>query len=398
MKKAVGLLAFLFLSPALAAIIVTGGVTVLSFIQSVDVATTETSARIGWLTLDNSTSLVEYGPTAGYGTNISVAANTTNHSIIIGGLDPLTAYHYKVWSCTAAECYNTSDANFTTQAATPTPIPVVVVVGGGGTGGTGGGGGPAFGLVTATPTPIPTPASAPEQLPFLIQQYDLSGALGGGEKMVGTRRLEVRDELLSPTGYLSAFTLAIKNTGKSGVGQFEVRETIPAIVGDAREMQFSIAPERIEGNDVVWKIGSLAPGGVIIFGYYTTKKIPASYMGAYSEPRLRPVATPTPLPTPTPAATPAAQEKPGGTESGISLVWSVLDRFLREPASIVSGTPQEPGAAQVLFSILAWAVIVAAAVLMLRRRRRAASSKREERLAKIVGKVREYRKMKETAR
>jgi len=214
--------------------------------------------------------------------------------------------------------------------------------------------------------------------------------------MMGTRRLEVRDEFLSPTGYLSVVTLAIKNTGKSGVGQFEVRETIPAIVGDARELQFSIAPERIEGNEAVWRVGYLAPGGAVIFGYYTTKKIPASYMEAYAEPAVRPVAlpVPSPLPSPTPTATPAAQEKPGGTESGVSLVWGVFDRLLREPTEIVSGKPRDADAAQAFFSILAWVIIVAAVVLMLRRRRRAASSKREEKLAQIVGKVREYRKAK----
>jgi PKD repeat protein len=59
---------------------------------------TETSAIITWTTNEPGSSQVEYGETAEYGLTATSDELTTAHSITLSGLEPNTAYHYRVKS------------------------------------------------------------------------------------------------------------------------------------------------------------------------------------------------------------------------------------------------------------------------------------------------------------
>jgi len=78
-----------------------------------------TSVTITWTTDEASTSVVNYGLTAGYGSSASDAAYVTSHSLTITGLSASTTYHYAPSSVDAAG--NTSaaevDRTFATAAS-----------------------------------------------------------------------------------------------------------------------------------------------------------------------------------------------------------------------------------------------------------------------------------------
>jgi len=319
-------LAFFFFSRMPSASELTSTVTVLGFIYSVNVSVTSSSARIDWMTLENATGLVEYGLSSSYGLNESSAAYATNHSIIITGLSPATLYHYRIWSCiNQTTCFNTSDANFTTQpvSTTPTPGAAGAVTGGGGYG-------PAFGMVYANATPTPTPSSTPVPTPYPLQTYFITKTMGEQVfRIMVSRRLMVHEEFLSPTGFLSTVTLFVKNIGATRIDNFEVREKIPTIIGVPTEFQYPIPPTLIEGDELVWRIGYLDAGDAVAFNYVTTKMIPSSYMLAYWEPVIKLVIKPLPSPTPLPTPLPSVQEKKLGFQDmvdayalpvGISLI------------------------------------------------------------------------------
>jgi hypothetical protein len=60
---------------------------------------TASSATVTWITNENSTSQVEYGPTASYGTQTAIDNNlTSSHSVNIASLTPNTTYHFRVRS------------------------------------------------------------------------------------------------------------------------------------------------------------------------------------------------------------------------------------------------------------------------------------------------------------
>ncbi|WP_426592550.1 galactose oxidase-like domain-containing protein [Cellulomonas sp. McL0617] len=64
---------------------------------------TQTSATVTWATDEASSSQVDYGPSAGYGTSTTLDTNrVTAHSQAIGGLSAATTYHYRVRSTDAA--------------------------------------------------------------------------------------------------------------------------------------------------------------------------------------------------------------------------------------------------------------------------------------------------------
>jgi uncharacterized lipoprotein YddW (UPF0748 family) len=81
---------------------------------------TQTSARINWATDEASTSIVDYGPNAGYGSSVTNNTMVTVHSIILSNLTPNFAYHFRVRSRDSLSNLATS-ANFTfmTEAAPP---------------------------------------------------------------------------------------------------------------------------------------------------------------------------------------------------------------------------------------------------------------------------------------
>jgi len=77
---------------------------------------TLTSAVITWTTNESATSQVEYGTTAGYGSQTTEVSNlATSHSVTLTGLTPNTLYHYRVKSKDASSNLLTSaDYTFST--------------------------------------------------------------------------------------------------------------------------------------------------------------------------------------------------------------------------------------------------------------------------------------------
>ncbi|OAI43833.1 hypothetical protein AYO38_10375, partial [bacterium SCGC AG-212-C10] len=91
-------------------------------------AVTSTSATVTWTTNESSTTQVEYGPTAAYGSLAPSQPNpalVTAHSQALSGLAIGTQYHFRVLSRDAAGNLATSpDATFTTTVPDTTP-PVI---------------------------------------------------------------------------------------------------------------------------------------------------------------------------------------------------------------------------------------------------------------------------------
>ncbi len=77
------------------------------------------SITISWQTDESASSIVEYGPTAAYGSSRSDTAFTTDHSVTLSGLSANTDYHYRVGS---TDVYGngprySADFQFTTSGA-----------------------------------------------------------------------------------------------------------------------------------------------------------------------------------------------------------------------------------------------------------------------------------------
>lgn len=88
---------------------------------------TSTGATISWTTNEASTSQVEYGLTAAYGSSSALDSTlVTSHSRALSSLTPSTTYHYRVLSRDAAGNLATSgDGTFTTSAAPDTTPPAI---------------------------------------------------------------------------------------------------------------------------------------------------------------------------------------------------------------------------------------------------------------------------------
>ena len=82
---------------------------------------TETSAVITWTTNEPGSSQVEYGKTTEYGLTATSDELTTAHSITLSGLEPNTAYHYRVKSKDKAgnEASSTDNIFITAQGKSP---------------------------------------------------------------------------------------------------------------------------------------------------------------------------------------------------------------------------------------------------------------------------------------
>ena len=78
---------------------------------------TETKVVITWVTNEPSTSQVEYGKTTEYGLTATSDELTTTHSITLSGLEPNTAYYYRLKSKDTArnEASSTDNTFFTPQ-------------------------------------------------------------------------------------------------------------------------------------------------------------------------------------------------------------------------------------------------------------------------------------------
>ena len=83
------------------------------------VTSSDCSAVIAWTTDEAATSVVDYGPTAGYGSSANTQGYVQNHSVLLTPLVPGTPYHFRVGSADNAGNGPTQsdDATFTTAAA-----------------------------------------------------------------------------------------------------------------------------------------------------------------------------------------------------------------------------------------------------------------------------------------
>ncbi|MDP3879152.1 MAG: DUF1565 domain-containing protein [Dehalococcoidales bacterium] len=107
-----------------------------------------TSAVISWQTDEASDSLIDYGLSVSYGSNLSESALVSDHSLTLTELEPATTYHYRLTSRDAAgNAAVTDNLTFTTASipdATPPIVPAAPVItepapaGGGGSSGGGG--------------------------------------------------------------------------------------------------------------------------------------------------------------------------------------------------------------------------------------------------------------------
>lgn len=98
-------------------------------ISNIVATPTHNSVQITWDTDEAASSIVDYGPTASYGTSTSEADTSprvTSHSVTINSLSSSTTYHFRVKSNDAASNVGTStDQTFTTTAAPDVTPPVI---------------------------------------------------------------------------------------------------------------------------------------------------------------------------------------------------------------------------------------------------------------------------------
>lgn len=81
------------------------------------------TATITWTTDAPADSIVKYGLTPSYGTNVSDATAVTSHSIVLSGLSASKTYNYQVLSANAYGSAQTTNATF----STPAPATEIVV-------------------------------------------------------------------------------------------------------------------------------------------------------------------------------------------------------------------------------------------------------------------------------
>jgi hypothetical protein len=96
-------------------------------ISSISVSSIDTSsATITWSTNENSNSVVEYGTTESYGSQVDSSDLVTSHSMALSGLSPSTLYYYRVSSTDSSS--NTAISNqfsFTTSNPPDISAPVI---------------------------------------------------------------------------------------------------------------------------------------------------------------------------------------------------------------------------------------------------------------------------------
>jgi len=89
-------------------------------ISAISANPSSTSATITWTTDEASTTVVDYGLTSAYGSNVSNASLVTSHSALLSSLTCDTVYHFQVSSTNAGGQTSTSaDQTVTTTACAP---------------------------------------------------------------------------------------------------------------------------------------------------------------------------------------------------------------------------------------------------------------------------------------
>jgi Purple acid Phosphatase, N-terminal domain len=82
---------------------------------------TETGAVITWTTNEPATSDVEYGKETNYGLSVSLPDLVTEHSVVLSGLEPNTAYHFQVTSTDKSGNKASSEDNIFATAQEKSP-------------------------------------------------------------------------------------------------------------------------------------------------------------------------------------------------------------------------------------------------------------------------------------
>jgi hypothetical protein len=77
---------------------------------------TQTSAWINWTTIQAANYTLLYGPTLAYGMTKTNSTTASYHDVALTSLSTDTTYHYKIISCSASYCSNSSDYTFKTQS------------------------------------------------------------------------------------------------------------------------------------------------------------------------------------------------------------------------------------------------------------------------------------------
>lgn len=234
---------------------------------------------------------------------ISVPTGTYNITASSSGYYSSTSYNNYVAPSSTAQ------VNFTLSA----------VPSGGGGGGSAYSGGYISPKPSPSPTPTPTPA-VPSPKPIAegtvvesaSTEYTQSVVINGTAVEFGsTRSLTVtKDSSKAPkSGYLSTFTLKVKNKGNATLFNVVIKERITeAVAASAGDIAFKTAPSSFEEGSVVaaWNIVSLASNEEIELSYSIDKKLTRDALNAFSAPQIQQLAislsqAPSPTPSPSPA-------------------------------------------------------------------------------------------------
>lgn len=95
-------------------------------ISNFGVIASETGATVAWTTDEASTTAIDYGTTASYGSSASDAARVTSHTVTLTGLTPSTVYHVRATSSdSAGNSALSQDLLFETAATPVAPTPLL---------------------------------------------------------------------------------------------------------------------------------------------------------------------------------------------------------------------------------------------------------------------------------
>src|SRR5262249_7616663 len=81
---------------------------------------------ISWSSDAPANTVLDYGKTTAYGTNVTVPDPVTSHTVNLTGLTPGTTYHYRVQSTANGHTAASADLTFTTKDHQPPKISAIV--------------------------------------------------------------------------------------------------------------------------------------------------------------------------------------------------------------------------------------------------------------------------------
>lgn len=95
-------------------------------ISNLTVSVGSSSTTLSWQTNTDATGVVSYGTTSGYGSSLTTASGTS-HSVTMSSLSSSTTYHYQISVTGGGGTSSTTDATFTTSAASVTTTTTTTV-------------------------------------------------------------------------------------------------------------------------------------------------------------------------------------------------------------------------------------------------------------------------------